>query len=120
MDFNNLLKLIFGRIGKTRNNVTISNATETAILAAGATGVYRDLYNLIISNTSATDVVVTIRDKTAGTARFVISVKAGDTRGFALPSQDAHKQNEAAQAWTAQSSAVVSNIEIACAAVERS
>ncbi len=98
---------------KGSQNTTITASTaETTIVAAGASGVFNDLYALVLTNTSATDVVVTIRDATAGTTRFVFAVKAGQTGGIALPAADAHKQAVAANNWTAQCSGSVSSLVI--------
>lgn len=94
----------------TQSTTITSSTTETTILTAGAAGVLHDVTNLIITNSSATDVVVTIRDDTAGTAVMFIGVKAGCTAGFAAP--QAVPQTAAAKNWTAQCSASVASVSI--------
>lgn len=88
-----------------------SSTSETTIVTADAT--YKlDLYCLLITNTSSTYTKVTIKDSTAGTTRFVISVPAQETRGFSLSPSGAHKQNAANNNWTATCGTSVSAIEI--------
>jgi hypothetical protein len=89
---------------------TITVATETTIVTAGAAGVFQDLYGLVIANTSATAVNVAIKDATAGTTRMTIMVPAGDTRGFTVPVDSAVVQATAANNWTATVSSAVSSI----------
>lgn len=97
---------------KARKKTTITNTTETAITDAGGVGIYCELYGLIIANTSATGVTVTIRDKTSTGVQTLIYVPPTETRGFMLPSADGMPQLEPNQAWTAQLSGSVTSIEI--------
>lgn len=106
------------RASRARQVTTISNTSETTIVSAGAAGVFRDIFLLLVSNTSATAVNVTIRDSTAGTTVFVLAVPAGQTVGYSLSACDAIKQTTAANNWTAQASASVSSIVITAAYVE--
>ena len=62
---------------KANQTTTITGTSETTIVTAGGSGVFADLYRLIITNTSATAVTVTIKDATAGTTRYVFAVPAG-------------------------------------------
>jgi len=107
------------RANKTSQQTALTaSTTETTILAAGGASTYVDLYRLIISNTSATDTVVTIRDDTAGTTRFIFNVKAGATVGFSGPTDAAAPQTATNKVWTAQSSASVSSIQITAAGIK--
>ncbi len=91
---------------------TISASTaETPIINAGATGVFNDLIAVMISNTSATAARVDIRDATAGgSVIFQIYVPAGDIRGLSLTTP--WPQTTAANNWTAQSSASVTDLRV--------
>lgn len=96
--------------GQQKTTIT-SSVSETTIVTADAT--YKlDIYSLIIANTSATAVNVTIKDSTAGTTRFILAVPAGETRGFHGPIDAAHNQNAANNNWTATCSASVASVEI--------
>lgn len=111
----------FGRpvviASSTRDNMagsgvtTITTTTETTIIAAGAAGVFNDIHMVLVSNTSASDVRVDIRDSTAGTIQFTFWAKANtNTVGFssAIP----WPQTTAANNWTAQLSAAVTDVRI--------
>ena len=88
-----------------------SSTAETTIVTADAT--YKnDLYSLQIANTSATATKVTIRSVTAGSARFVYIIPAGDMRGFTVPACDGAKQASVNTAWTIQCTTSVADIEI--------
>lgn len=89
-----------------------ASTTETTIVTAGASGVFRDLYGLILANTGATATTVSIRDATAGTVRAIIEVPAGDTRGFMLPVDSGMSQTTAANNWTAQCDAATTALEV--------
>jgi hypothetical protein len=89
-----------------------SSTTETTIVAAGGASVFRDLYGLIITNTSATATEVIIRDVTAGGTARSFMVPAGDTRGFMLNESAALKQGTANSAWTATCGTSVASVKI--------
>src|SRR5215472_13372071 len=91
---------------------SITSASETTIVTAGSSGVFQDLYGLVLANRSATGVYVTIKDATAGTTRSVIYCPANDTRGFMLPVDSAIPQASAANNWTATVSSAVTAIEV--------
>lgn len=89
---------------------TISNTSETTIVTADASNKL-DIHRLIITNTSATAVNVTIKDSTAGTTRIIFAVPAGLSVGFSgsIPMiQSAAANNN----WTATASGSVSSLEI--------
>ena len=67
---------------KAIQTTTITGTSETTIVTAGGAGVFKDLYRLVITNTSATATSVTIKDATAGTTRYVFALPAASTVGF--------------------------------------
>lgn len=103
---------------KVQQTTTITTTTETTILTAGAAGVFHDVYGLILTNTSATATVVSIKDATAGTTRLTFSVPAGDTRGFMLNESAAHNQATAANNWTATLGTAVTSLIVTTLAVK--
>lgn len=97
------------RAQKGVQQTTITSSTaETTIVTAGAAGVFRDLYGLVISNTSASDGSCTIKDATGGTTRAVIAVGAGKTGGFTVEAGSAIPQAAAANNWTATCTSLAS------------
>lgn len=95
----------------THATTTISaSTTETTVLAAGAAGVFHDVLCVWVANTSGTAARLDFRDATAGTIRFSMYVPAGDMRGFAPPIPVT--QASAANNWTAQSSASVTDLRV--------
>jgi hypothetical protein len=98
------------------NTITLSSTTETTLIAAGAAGVFRDLTMITLANTSATGVRVDIRDATAGTVRWSFWVPATQTVGAVL--RVPWPQTTAANNWTAQLSAAVTDVRIAAQAIE--
>lgn len=106
------------RASRSRQVTTITGTSETTIVTAGATGVFRDLFLLLITNSSATATVVTIKDSTAGTTVMTLAVPAGQTVGYTLSACDAIKQTTAANNWTATLSTGVTSILITAAFVE--
>lgn len=91
---------------------TFTTTGEANIVAAGGANIYNDLYRLVITNTSATAVTVTIRDDLAGTIRYVFAVGAGQTTGFSCDAGSAARQSAANKPWTAQLSAPVTSVII--------
>ena len=103
----------------TANIAITSSAAETDLLAAGATGIFRDLSSICLSNKSASEVTVTIRDATTGgAAKLIIHLAAsggGAVRNYAIPKPQATAANK----WTAQCSASVDSVYIEGVWVER-
>jgi len=90
---------------------TIASTTETTIIAAsGTASVFRDLTQLVLTNSSATAVNVTIRSGTAGTVMGIISLAANG--GAVIPFITPLPQVTANTPWTAQLSAAVSSVNI--------
>jgi hypothetical protein len=108
----------------TQKTTITSSTDETTIVSAyeesDGKDVLCDLYGLIIANTSATICDVTIKDDTAGTTRFKLTIPADDTRGFIVPKESAHQQAVANKPWTATCSASVASIEITALFVKNS
>lgn len=90
---------------------TISNTTETTVLAAGGSGIFHDVLKILVANTSATAVRVDFRDTTAGSVILSIYAPAGQTVGFAAD-EDGVEQASANTNWTAQASASVTDLRI--------
>ena len=106
------------RTTRGRQVTTITGTSETTIVTAGATGVLRDVFLLLIANTSATATVVTIKDATAGTTVMTLAVPAGQTVGYVVSACDAIKQTTAANNWTATLGTGVTSVFITAAYVE--
>jgi hypothetical protein len=96
--------------GVQKTSITV--ATETTVVTAGAAGVFNDVYAIVVTNKSATAVFVDFRDSTAGTIRMTLAAPASDTRGFTVPVDSAIVQATAANNWTATVSSAVTSIEI--------
>lgn len=81
---------------------TISNASaETTIITAGSAGVFKDVYGLVITNSSSSDGSCIIKDATGGSTVLTVAVKAGQTGGFMGQPGGATPQATAANNWTA-------------------
>lgn len=90
---------------------TYTNTTEASFISAVAS-TFNDLYGLVLSNSSANATTVTIRDSSGGTTRAVITVPAGETRGFMLDAGSALPQATVNTAWTAQCSTGVTTLTV--------
>jgi len=97
---------------KAIQTTTITGTSETTIVTAGGAGIFKDLYRLVMTNSSATAVTITIKDATAGTTRYVFAVPAGATVGFSADAGSAAIQSAANNAWTATVSSAVTSIVI--------
>lgn len=97
---------------KGNQKTTITNSTSETTIVTQVASTFCDLYGLVLSNSSASAVNITIKDATAGTTRFIFSVPAGTTTGFMLPESAAHKQAVVNTNWTATCSASLTSIEI--------
>lgn len=82
-------------------NTTITSSTSETTIVTAVASTFLDVYGLILTNSSASAQVVTIKDATAGTTRAVIEVPAGDTRGFMLDAGSAIPQAAVNNNWTA-------------------
>ncbi len=98
------------------NRLALTSTTETTLIAALAS-TFRDLVLLILSNESATEVRVDIRDSTAGTIRLSVDLAAdggGAIIKFPVPFTQATVNNN----WTAQLSAAVSTVYVTAQALD--
>lgn len=93
-----------------RNKITLSNTTETTLVAATAS-VFHDLTKLVITNTSSTAVRVDIRDTTAGTVVMEVAIAANGGAVIDF-SNDPLEQAAVNTNWTAQLSAAVTDVRI--------
>lgn len=98
-----------GQLAHQATTITAS-VSETTIFTAAGAGVFADLYGLVITNSSATDTEVTIKDATAGTTRMTVGVKAGATAGFTVEAGSALPQASANNNWTATCADSVTSI----------
>lgn len=98
--------------------VTLSNTTETTLIAAGGAGVFRDLTYLKCTNNSATLVRVDLRDATAGTVidSWALAASGG---GFNLAFSVPYAQATANNNWTVQLSGSVTDVRCSAQAVEK-
>ena len=106
---------VINRIQKPSLATTITSSTaETTISPAVVAGTYLDLYRLVISNSSATGTLVSIRSVTAGTILANFWVAGGSVVGFSGTSDDALPQVSGGMAtlWTAQCSVSVASVYI--------
>jgi hypothetical protein len=101
----------------THNRISLTSTTETTLIAAGGAGVLRDLVFLAMSNESATEVRVDIKDSTTGTTRLSIDLDA-DGGGAVIPLPVPLTQATANNNWTATLSAAVSTVYITAIAVD--
>lgn len=84
--------------GVQTTTITSSTSETTIITAVAST--FLDLYGLILTNSSASAQIATIKDATAGTTRLTIEIPAGDTRGFMLDAGSAIAQAVVNNNWT--------------------
>jgi len=99
---------------------TITSSTAETTIVAAVASTFNDIYRIQITNTSASQTTVTIRDGTAGTTRWVYVLNAGDTKGFSAPVDSFTKQTAVNTNWTAQCSASVAGVVIAVDYVQNS
>jgi hypothetical protein len=102
---------------KIKNRIALTTTTETTLVAAGGSGIFRDLSHLSCSNEGATEVRVDIRDAAGGTVWASYDL-APDGGGFVNNYSTPLPQDTANSAWTAQLSAAVSTVYCNVAAVE--
>ena len=97
--------------------ITLTNTTETTLIAAGGAGVFRDLTYLKCTNTSASLVRVDLRDATAGTVIDTWALAAsggGFNIAFPVPFPQATANNN----WTVQLSSSVTDVRCSAQARE--
>ncbi|MNO33052.1 hypothetical protein D3C76_230580 [compost metagenome] len=94
----------------TSTMLILSTTNETTLIPAIATAI-NDITNIVITNTSATDVRVDFRDTTGGTVKLSVMVRASDTKMLPF-SNSVLKQTAVNTNWTAQLSAAVTDVRI--------
>lgn len=104
----------------TQGNITLTNTTETTVIAAGGAGVFHDLTKIILTNSSSTAVRVQIRDTNTpgGTIRLEVALAAngGAVIDFgAVPMC----QTTANNAWSATLSGSVTSVYVYYQAIKR-
>ncbi len=86
---------------RAQGNATLSTTTETTVITAGASGVFRDLVFLLISNGGNNKNRIAIRDSVAGAVIFYVNM-ASSGGGAVAPLLIRLPQTTAANAWTVQ------------------
>lgn len=102
---------------RVKNNITLTGTGETTLLAAGGAGVFRDIYFLTMSNTSAVNVRVDIRDATSGSV-WQSFLLPGDGGGVVLQPAEFIPQATANNNWTAQLSGAVTDVRLSVVGCE--
>lgn len=114
-DVNGRQVTMLGTIRTLRGSqaTTISNTTVETTILTGTTNIFADISLILITNTSTTaSCRVDIRDTTGGTVIAPLWAPTGQTVGFAIPG-GSWPQTSVGGNWTAQCSAVVTDIRIA-------
>jgi hypothetical protein len=96
-------------VGSQTTTIT-SSTTETAIVTAGGAGIFNDLTSLTITNSSATALIVTLKDSTGGTTQGIYALAANG--GIALTFPTPKKQATANNNWTLTCGASVASIYV--------
>lgn len=95
-----------------QGNITLTNTTETTVIAALGASVFTDISTIIVANTSATGVRVDFRDATAGTVRHSVWIPATTTIECNFDDCPLKQTTAANGPWTAQLSASVTDVRI--------
>jgi hypothetical protein len=96
----------------TQTTTITASVTETTIVTAGAAGVFNDIIQIVVANTStSTSTRIDFRDATAGTVRFSMQCPANQTTGFNVPGESI-PQTTAAANWTAQCATSTTDVRI--------
>jgi hypothetical protein len=99
-------------------SITITSSTTAAdLIPAGASGVYRDVTKLVLSNRSGTACLVTILDNSAS-AKAIKVFLAANGGGADIEFGRPKKQLTAATKWTAQCGTSVDSVEVYAQFVE--
>lgn len=98
-----------------KNIATVTNTTETTLIAAVAS-ILHDITLLVLSNDGATGVRVDIRDSTGGTVRLSPYVAAGATVVIPMGTQPM-PQTTANNNWTIQASGSTTSLRVTAMSV---
>jgi hypothetical protein len=96
-------------VGTQQTTIT-SSTSETTIVTAGGAGVFNDLTSLAITNSSATALIVTLKDSTAGTTRGIYAIAANGGIVLTFPTPKA--QGTANNNWTLTCGTSVASIYV--------
>jgi hypothetical protein len=102
----------------THARLALTTTSETTLIAAGGSGIFRDLVMLILSNESASECRVDIRDSTSGTVRLSMDL-AADGGGAVIPFTVPLTQGTANNNWTAQLSTAASTVYVTGIAIDQ-
>ena len=100
------------------NRIALTTTTETTLIAAGGAGVFRDVIQIVVHNSSSSVVAIDFRDATGGTIRHT-AVAAADGGGAVIPFKIPLTQAVANNNWTAQLGTAVSTVYITAIAAEQ-
>jgi hypothetical protein len=95
---------------KGRQKTSITTNTATTVVTAGGAGVFNDVYAIVLTNKSATNVFVDFSDGSG--VVITLAAPANDTRGFTVTVDSAIPQASTATGWTATVSSAVTSIEV--------
>ena len=99
---------------------SVSNSTsETLVVTAGGSGIFQDLYGLVLANTGSTTTKVTVKDATGGTTRMIFEVPTLETRGFMVPAASAVPQSSSNGNWTVTCASATTALEVTALTVKR-
>ena len=79
---------------------TLSSTSETTIITAGSSGVFRDIVTLIISNEEFADMCYTLRDSTGGSTVAVWCLTGSGEGNYTYTNPAPIPQSTAANNWT--------------------
>jgi hypothetical protein len=97
------------RNAAVKGYVSLTNTTETTLIAAQGSGIFTDLTLLIFASTAtSSQTTITVRDVTSGNIVMSIIVP-GNTVGVIVPFDPPFPQTTANNNWTVQSSVAISN-----------
>ncbi len=97
--------------------ITVTNTTETSVIAAGGSNVFHDITCMVITNVSAVGSRADIRDATGGTIQFAVYVPANG--GIVIPFPVPLNQTTANSAWTIQMATTSTDTRVMFAAIKR-
>lgn len=87
-----------------------SSTSETTIVTAGGASVFRDITQLTITNSSASALIVTLKDSTAGTTRGIYALQANGGIAISFPTPLAQGSSNAN--WTLTCGSSVASIYV--------
>lgn len=95
---------------------TITTSTSETTIVTAVASTFLDLAQLIITNSSATALSVTIKDSTAGTTRLIVDIAANG--GAVIPFPVQLPQATVNNNWTATCSASVTSVHITAVCIK--